>query len=98
MEKSSLFFIPESSPEDIKKEKSAARILRKSSWWKRKLSTGVCDYCGMKFNPADLTMDHIVPLIRGGRSTKNNIAVCCKECNNKKKHMLPMEWYEYLES
>ncbi|MBN2655086.1 MAG: HNH endonuclease [Nitrospirae bacterium] len=72
--------------------------MRQSAWWKRKLSAGICSYCGRKFNPPELTMDHIVPLIRGGRSTKNNIAVCCKECNNRKRHMLPMEWSEYLES
>jgi 5-methylcytosine-specific restriction protein A len=41
-------------------------------------------------------MDHIIPIIRGGKSTKNNLAAACKDCNNKKKHMLPMEWDEYL--
>jgi 5-methylcytosine-specific restriction endonuclease McrA len=41
-------------------------------------------------------MDHIVPLIRGGKSLKSNIVPACKECNNKKKHMLPIEWEEYL--
>ena len=41
-------------------------------------------------------MDHIIPVIRGGKSTKNNIATACKDCNNKKKHMLPVEWEEYL--
>ena len=45
----------------------------------------------------ELTMDHIVPIIRGGRSTKNNVVPACKECNNKKKHSLPMEWEEYLD-
>ncbi len=42
-------------------------------------------------------MDHIVPLIRGGKSTKGNIVPACKDCNNRKKHMLPIEWGEYLE-
>jgi len=42
-------------------------------------------------------MDHIVPVIRGGRSTKGNIVPCCKECNNRKRHMLPVEWEEYME-
>lgn len=41
-------------------------------------------------------MDHIVPIIRGGKSVKNNVAVVCKECNNAKKYLLPMEWEEYL--
>ncbi len=43
-------------------------------------------------------MDHLVPLIRGGKSTKSNLVPCCKDCNNKKKHMLPIEWQEYLSS
>jgi 5-methylcytosine-specific restriction endonuclease McrA len=45
---------------------------------------------------SNLTMDHVVPLIRGGRSIKNNLVPACKECNNKKKYLLPMEWEEYL--
>ena len=42
-------------------------------------------------------MDHIVPLIRGGKSAKNNIVPACKGCNSRKKHMLPLEWEEYME-
>ncbi len=43
-------------------------------------------------------MDHIVPLARGGRSTKDNLVPCCKDCNTKKNSMMPLEWQEYLES
>ena len=43
-------------------------------------------------------MDHIVPVIRGGKSSKGNVVPSCKECNNKKKHLLPIEWEEYLTS
>ena len=92
------YFISEITEEDIKKEKAKARELRNSQWWKNKLSSGVCYYCGKKFKPSELTMDHIVPIIRGGKSTKGNIVPCCKECNNKKKYMLPIEWQEYMES
>jgi hypothetical protein len=46
--------------------------------------------------PAELTMDHIVPVVRGGRSTKGNVVPCCKECNSRKKYLLPVEWQEYL--
>ena len=82
--------------QDIKKERSKARELRSSQWWKRQLAKGVCYYCGRQFLPKELTMDHIVPISRGGKSTKNNVVTSCKECNNKKKHLLPMEWEEYL--
>ena len=81
---------------EIKREREKARALRKTRWWKQRLSRGTCYYCGRSFAPDELTMDHIIPVIRGGKSTKNNIATACKDCNNKKKHMLPVEWEEYL--
>lgn len=81
---------------DLKQERSKARELRASQWWKRRLAKGVCHYCGRSFPPRDLTMDHIVPVSRGGRTTKGNVAPCCKECNTAKKQLLPMEWEEYL--
>lgn len=89
-------FVSEVTEKDIKRERRIARELRKSSWWKRRCANGRCYYCNSSVHPADLTMDHIVPIIRGGRSTKSNTVASCKECNNKKKHMLPIEWEEYL--
>ena len=83
---------------ELRREKEKARKLRKSRWWQQKLAIGVCYYCGNLFKPKYLTMDHIVPLARGGRSTKDNLVACCKECNNKKKTLLPIEWDEYMES
>jgi 5-methylcytosine-specific restriction endonuclease McrA len=80
----------------IKKERSKARQLRASQWWKRKRSTGICHYCEKQFIPSELTMDHIIPLSRGGRSVKFNLVQCCKECNTKKKQFLPIEWEEYM--
>lgn len=89
-------FIPAVNEHEIKKEKQKARDLRKTQWWKRKCSEGTCYYCDRKIPPRELTMDHKVPLIRGGKSVKNNVVPACKECNNKKKHSLPLEWEDYL--
>ncbi len=90
------YFISTVTDQENRKEKQEARDLRKTQWWKRKCAEGKCYYCGREVPPQDLTMDHIVPIIRGGKSTKNNIVPACKECNNKKKHSLPIEWDEYL--
>ena len=68
----------------IYKEKQKARELKKSSWWKQKLAEGVCHYCGRKFEMDELTMDHIVPIARGGKSNKCNVVVCCLSCNQSK--------------
>ena len=77
-------------------EKKKARELRNSPWWKKKISKGLCYYCGKKFNQSDLTMDHKIPISRGGRSEKINLVPACKECNNKKMYLLPYEWAEYM--
>ncbi len=86
------------SEEEIRREKEKARRLRQTAWWMRKVDTGVCYYCDRKVGRTQLTMDHVVPLSRGGRSTKGNLVAACKDCNNKKKYLLPIEWKEYLES
>jgi 5-methylcytosine-specific restriction enzyme A len=91
-------FISDVSDEEIRKEKAKAQTLRKSQWWKRKCAEGVCYFCGNKFHPKELTMEHVVPLIRGGKSVKGNIVPACKECNNKKKYLLPIEWEDYLKN
>jgi len=75
----------------IARERAKARELRKSQWWQNKLNAGICHYCGKKFPRHELTMDHIVPIVRGGKSTKGNVVPCCKTCNNAKKYLTPVE-------
>ena len=81
----------------VRREKAKAQEIRRSQWWKNRRSSGICHYCGRKFPPAELTMDHLIPISRGGRSVHGNLVPCCKECNNRKKYLLPMEWQEYLD-
>lgn len=81
----------------IRREREKARALRKQSWWKNKIAKGTCHYCGKNVPPKELTLDHVVPLARGGHSTKGNCVPACKECNNQKKNLLPVEWDAYLE-
>lgn len=83
---------------DLKRERRKARELRESQWWKRRVARGRCHYCGASMLPGELTMDHIVPIARGGKSTRGNVVPCCKSCNNAKKQLLPMEWEEYLKN
>ena len=89
------FDIPE---EQLRREREKARELRRSRWWQNRLAAGVCHYCGESFPPSALTLDHVVPLVRGGRSTRGNCVPACKECNTRKRDMLPTEWDEYLTS
>jgi 5-methylcytosine-specific restriction endonuclease McrA len=85
------FFLVEVSEEQIRREREKARELRASQWWKRKRARGVCHHCGGKFLPKELTMDHLIPIIRGGKSTKGNLVPSCKQCNTERKYRLPFE-------
>jgi len=89
-------FMVTTPPEKVRSEKEKARTLRKTQWWQRRVAKGVCYYCSGPTPPQELTMDHLVPLIRGGRSTRGNVVPACKSCNNKKKYMLPIEWEDYI--
>lgn len=58
----------------------------RKKWRQTKLkSTPKCPACGNKFgkrNPA--TVDHIIPLSRGGPDHKSNWQLLCRPCNQKK--------------
>ena len=43
-----------------------------------------CAYCGK--DDVRLTIDHILPKAKGGKSTFENCVASCKPCNNKKGH------------
>ena len=75
----------------IAREKQKITKLKKSDWWENEVRKGICYYCKQKFPSRELTMDHIVPLSRGGKTSKGNVVPCCKGCNNKKKYLTPAE-------
>lgn len=89
-------FISDITEQQIRREKDRARELRKSRWWQNLVAKGVCHWCGGTFPREELTMDHVVPIVRGGTSSRGNVVPACKECNSRKKYLLPMEWEEWL--
>jgi len=48
-----------------------------------------CQYCGA--SGSELTIDHVVPRSRGGRSTWGNVVCSCRPCNARKGDRLPGE-------
>jgi len=47
-----------------------------------------CVYCGSDDN---LTVDHILPVSRGGKTCFENCVASCQKCNNKKNNKTPSE-------
>jgi len=48
-----------------------------------------CVYCGAQ---EDLTLDHIVPLSKGGTHSEDNLVVACRSCNASKGNRSLLEW------
>lgn len=56
---------------------------------KCELLGGVCVYCG---EARPLTLDHKVPLSRGGRNDIANIVPACRSCNARKRDLTASEY------
>ena len=50
-----------------------------------------CQYCGHKFSSSELSLDHVIPLSRGGSSTWENVVCACLSCNVRKGNRTPHE-------
>jgi len=67
----------------------------------------VCQYCSKKLDMVDLTVDHVIPRSRGGKTNWENIVCACYVCNTvkgHKTHMKPIkkpikpDYYQLLDS
>jgi 5-methylcytosine-specific restriction endonuclease McrA len=50
-----------------------------------------CQYCGRRLPASQLSLDHVVPRSRGGRSTWTNVVTACNGCNTRKGGRMPGE-------
>jgi 5-methylcytosine-specific restriction endonuclease McrA len=50
-----------------------------------------CQYCRARFPERDLTLDHVLPRSRGGRTEWANVVACCVPCNRVKGSRTPGE-------
>ena len=51
----------------------------------------LCQYCGKSYPSSQLSLDHVVPRSRGGKTTWKNVVCCCVSCNVKKGGRTPKE-------
>lgn len=55
-----------------------------------------CQYCGHRFPPTELSLDHVIPRSQGGSSTWGNIVCCCVKCNVRKGGRTPEQAHMHL--
>lgn len=83
------------------KPSTGKKIKRKNySLQERKMiyarNNGKCALCGRNLNFEDMTLDHIVPLSRGGEDNLDNIQPTCKADNQFKANILPEDFTERI--
>lgn len=68
---------------------------------------GACTYCGRKMEmPSYLggrreltaTIDHFIPMSKGGAASGDNCVIACNFCNNLKADLLPDEWQAFMDA
>ncbi|WP_396216968.1 HNH endonuclease [Gemmatimonas sp.] len=52
-----------------------------------------CVYCATHLDQRTATLDHVVPLARGGAHDPGNLVVACAPCNRLKSDLLPFEFF-----
>jgi 5-methylcytosine-specific restriction endonuclease McrA len=54
------------------------KLKRRFVYWRDR---GQCQYCADAVTLEKFTVDHVVPLARGGTHAAKNLVTCCKYCN-----------------
>jgi DNA-directed RNA polymerase subunit RPC12/RpoP len=63
----------------------------------KKESEKVCHYCGKKITlKEELTVDHVVPVSKGGVNSEDNFVISCKACNSEKADLNAERYAEFL--
>lgn len=57
----------------------------------------LCQYCVTRINEKTISLDHIIPIQRGGEHTDENTETCCLRCNKIKGNMTKAEFRHFLD-
>lgn len=59
-----------------------------------KRTKGCCAYCGKR--KKIMTLDHVIPICKGGEHSHSNLILACKNCNSSKRERLLEDWAPHL--
>lgn len=64
-----------------KAQRKSPRYSKHNLWIR---DNAACQYCGTRVSKKEATLDHVVPVCQGGKTTWENIVIACLSCNHKK--------------
>ena len=59
-----------------------------------------CGRCGKDLDTTTMTVDHVIPLSKGGTNETSNLVALCDKCNQAKSNYVlnPIEYFRYLDN
>lgn len=66
---------------DMMRRKTKPRFSKQNLFLRDKFT---CQYCSIRFPRQELTLDHVLPISKGGRTNWENIVAACGPCNHRK--------------
>ena len=73
---------------EYQKTKSIVRMSKRNVFLRDRYE---CQYCGIECTEENATLDHVLPVSKGGRSNWLNLATACKKCNYLKADKIKMK-------
>lgn len=83
------------SSDDKRKRRIYSQTTRELIYFEAR---GRCALCGKKLAFEDMTLDHIIPLSKGGMDDISNLQCTCSACNGFKRNFLPQEFTAHLKN
>jgi HNH endonuclease len=82
----------EGLPPDLPRAERLLRILERDG--------GECVWCRRPLAPGDrdLSLDHLIPRLKGGPAWPENELAACRPCNRARGHTAPVAWLEACET
>lgn len=75
-----------------RKQKRRKKPYRPQDKWKLFKQSNRCHYCDLELDYYEATIDHVIPLSRGGSDLIENKVIACGVCNQEKGNLLVSEW------
>lgn len=86
--------VPEKEPIKMLSQRRCFSMEERSAVYSK--SEGHCAICGEFISYMDFTVDHIIPLAKGGSNDISNLQCACGVCNRIKQDILPQDLMEKL--
>jgi hypothetical protein len=81
-----------STPPDLPRAERLALILARDG--------AECVWCRRELAPGhrDLTLEHVIPRLKGGPAWLENEVAACRPCNRARRHTAPLAWLDDCET